>query len=269
MQNNDYKKYIKLIEDDNINVSETNVLKEFFQITLKLVLIFAGIYIFVFILSGMVIKGLSIDKQILLEDFLAKSVNIKTLELDSKDSQKFEFIKNKIKSHDKNFPKTSKLYVEIVPDKSPNALCLANGNIYITSALYDKIKNDENMLTFTLAHEIAHYKNKDHLMTMRKNISSGIGLILFNLIGAKDTKKIISGVVDLSNLNYSRKVEARADKYATIILLKEYGNTQGAKKVFEILKDKEYPRIFYIFSTHPTIEDRIKNVQKIEQKYAH
>ena len=45
------------------------------------------------------------------------------------------------------------------------------GNIYITDTLFKHLNSDE-MLTFVIAHEMAHYKNRDHLMNLRKSNGS-------------------------------------------------------------------------------------------------
>ncbi|MBR6297874.1 MAG: M48 family metallopeptidase [Candidatus Gastranaerophilales bacterium] len=269
MQNDDFERQRILIEGENVNISETNVLRELLQIVINIALWGFIIYFSIFIISGIAIKTLPIEKQIMLENLLSKIVDIdETVDIDKKSNEKLNTIKNKILKYDKNFPKTSKLNIEIIKDEEPNALCLPNGNIYITSALYDKIKTDDGMLLFVLAHEMAHYKNKDHIMGLRKGIASGAVLLIVSLSGKdnSDLYKIIENTVDLSDLNYSRGVEARADVYAGKMLLSEYNNVYGGIKALELLKDKKYPEIFSIFSTHPSIEKRIENLKKIEEK---
>ena len=140
----------KLLIDDETNVTETNPLKDLFQTCIQLVLILALVYLFTFIASGIVIKSLSIEKQIQMENILSS-------------------IRNRVLSVDRDFPKTSNLDIHIINDNQMNALCYPNGNIYITSELYKRLTDDE-MLTFVIAHEMAHYKNKDHLMNLRNQI---------------------------------------------------------------------------------------------------
>ena len=57
-----------IYDDNNINVTEANPLKDFVQIALKLLLIIFAIYFFVFIVSGIIINTLPIKKQIALEN---------------------------------------------------------------------------------------------------------------------------------------------------------------------------------------------------------
>ena len=43
-----------------------------------------------------------------------------------------------------------------------NAFVVPNGTIFFTAGMLGEIK-DEQMLTFVLAHEMAHYAHRDHL----------------------------------------------------------------------------------------------------------
>lgn len=268
MLDEDFERQRILIEGENVNVSESNVLKEFFKILVNIALWIIVIYFTVFIISGIVIKTIPIKKQIALENLLSKIVIIgNTADLDKKSAEKINKIKNKILKYDKKFPKTSKLNVKITDDTELNALCMPNGDIYITSALFDKIKMHDDMLFFVLAHEMAHYKNKDHIMNLRKNIASGVALMIVSFSGNDSVYTIINRTVDLSDLNYSRGVEARADIYAGKMLLKEYGNISGGINALSLLSDKQYPEQFYFLSTHPTIEKRIKSLKHIEKSY--
>jgi len=267
----DFERQRILIEGENVNISETNVLKELVQISFNIILFIIVIYFSVFIVSGIVIKSLSIEKQIALENFMTKvGSDFEVLNIDKEYLRKINNIKNKILKYDTSFPKTSNLDVKVIRHKEMNALCLPNGNIYITSPLFDKIKENDDMLFFVLAHEMAHYKNKDHIMNLRKNISSGVILTILALGGhnQSDLNKIIENTINLSDLNYSRSVEARADKYAGKMLLIEYGNTKSGVRALELLASKHYPERFYIFSTHPTIEQRVKNLKEIERASA-
>ena len=102
MQNEDFERQRKLIEGENINVSESNVLKEFAQIAVNIVLILVCIYFSVFIISGIVIKSLPLDKQIALENVMSKFINeMHAEDLVNDEAEKTEYIKNKILEYDK------------------------------------------------------------------------------------------------------------------------------------------------------------------------
>ena len=260
-----YKLQKKLIEGENVNVSETNVLKDFFQIVVKIILILIMLYASLMLVSGIVVSVLPIKRQIEFENFMTRFVSLKTAEFSEPDKIKLEQIKNKILKYDKNFPKTSNLNIKLHPNEESNALCLPNGDIYITSSLYEKIKNNEPMLMFVIAHEMAHYKHKDHIMNIRKDFASTVTVLVVAISTNNDKiSSVVSDTIELSDLNYSRAVEARADKYAKRMLLNEYGNTDGGIEVLKLLKDKDYPKFLNIFATHPSIEKRIEELKRTE-----
>ena len=133
----------KIIFDDNINVTESNTLKDLVQILFNIVLIVVSIYFFIFIASGVVLKSLSPEQQIVVENIISPFVDPDNIiELSEVEKQKLKNIKNNILKADSKFPTTSNLEINVIKSKQLNALCYPNGNIYITSALYDELKSD-------------------------------------------------------------------------------------------------------------------------------
>lgn len=259
-----YEAQKRLIESENVNVSETNVLKDFAQIVLKILLILVSVYVFFMLISGIVINFLTVEQQIKFENLMTRFIGMKAEKISKADKINLNKTKNKILNIDKNYPKTSNLDIRIHKNDDKNAFCLPNGNIYITSSLYEKIKDDEQMLTFIIAHEMAHYKNKDHIMGFRKNIAS-VAVMLLIALSTSDEKvsSLIADTINLSDLSHSRGVEAKADNYAGKILLKEFGTVKGGVDVLTLLSDKKYPKTLYIFSTHPSVEKRIEYLNNI------
>ena len=175
--------------------------------------------------------------------------------------------KNILKS-DNNFPKTSKLNIYLVKDETKNALCLPNGDIYITSSLYEKLTDDE-MLTFVIAHEMAHYKNKDHLKNIRHKIAKSTITIFLSLAIPNDStiSNISDDGLEINELGFSRGCEKQADIYAGKILLVLYNNTIGGQKVLNTLREKTYPGILRLYATHPDIDSRIKVLRQLKQHH--
>lgn len=261
MQNDE--KLINALILDNVNVSQDDPLKEMFKILFQLFCGAVIVYFVVFLLSGFVLKNLSLENQIELENFISSKMNVKTLSLPAKEQERLNAIKEDILANDFDFPKTSNLEINVIENKEPNAICYPNGNIYITTELYKKLKTDEQ-LTFVLAHEMAHYRNKDHLMKLRQNISSMV--VLTSMIFISPDMSALSETIglgmELSDMKLSRKVEAKADKYAGKTLMDLYGTTQGGIEVLETLsKDKIY--MGEVFSSHPAMEKRIKYLKSL------
>ena len=256
----------RVIYDDNINITEANPLKDFFQTVLSLVLILACIYVSVFCISGIIIKSLSVKKQVALENFISPVVDARVAEISSEEQNRLYKIKNNILSLDKKFPKTSNLDIKVIKNSQLNAMCYPNGNIYITSGLYKKLETDEEF-TFVIAHEMAHYKHKDHLLALRQNISNIVvimTLVIANPSG-KEIETLAEGGLNLTDLKFSRTAEENADKYAIKMLNKLYGNAKAGVKVMSILKNDEIFNIEFL-STHPNIDNRIKYIKKFSNK---
>lgn len=67
---------------------------------------------------------------------------------------------------------------------------------------------------------------------------------------------------------YSRDREEKADQYAIELVHSTYGKTEGTDRLFEILNRKhKIPEWAYMFSTHPSYEKRIENLEKYSRKY--
>ena len=261
---NSYEAYKKLIEDTT-NITENNQGKILLKFLLKFIAFIIGLYVLIYILTGIFIHSLSPQKQIELENHISKHIEIKAEELRGEDKDKVYAIRDKILEYDSNFPKTSKLDIKILNSNKYNALCYPNGNIYITRPLYNEI-NTEEKLAFIIAHEMAHYKHRDHLHNIKNLVAKKTISYVFQILSpetASFTETILGGI-SLTELNYSRSVEAKADKYAGRVLVDLYGSTEAGVDVLKILgQNKIYPIDLVIFSSHPTIEKRIKNLRRM------
>ena len=116
---------------------------------------------------------------------------------------------------------------------------------------------------------MAHYKNRDHLMNLRKTLSSSVVLLSFCVVGAdaNNLSKLVSESMDLADYKFSRNVETRADKYAAKQLLSLYGDVKAGVEVMNILKSGDYNYSPEIFSTHPNIDKRIKYLNNLRRRY--
>lgn len=257
MPNSNYENCMKLAYDDT-NVTETKPAVEFMKVLAKLALVVVIFYLLIYITVGFVIASLTNEKQAKLEEFLSQVNDMEVMKIDKKDRMRLENAKKRVLSIDTNFSKTSTLDIEIIDVNQKNAFCLPNGKIYVTLPLYRTL-NDE-MLTFVIAHEMGHYKNKDHLMKLRKYISANSVLILISILNSdsESITKLASGILTFEDLNSSRRVERKADLYAKNVMLGLYNNTEGAIEALKILEDKKHHGGLALFSTHPTIENRIK-----------
>lgn len=258
---------MKALIYDNVNVTEEDPLKEFFKVVIQLATYIILFYLLIFCSSGLIIKTLSIEKQIKLENFITNLSQVKTKKITDEEKQRLINIRNVILEDDAKFPKTSKLDIGIIEHEEMNALCFPNGNIYITDKLFEKLDTEEK-LTFVIAHEMGHYKNKDHLMNLRKSISNNVVILSLCILGVEQKfTTIVSETLDLSDYKFSKQIEANADKYAAKRLLSIYGNTNGGIEVLNILEEGKYNIEFDMLSTHPSLNKRLLFLKKLNQKY--
>jgi len=253
-----------IYDDEKINVTETNPLKELGKVCVQLLLIGVVIYFSIFIGSGIVLATLSPENQVKLEKVLSGLSKPPVAKID--DKERLLALRDNILKLDKDFPKTANLDINVIDAKAMNAFCYPNGNIYITSSLYNRLKTDEQ-ITFLLAHEMGHYKYRDHLQALRRNLANSIVLILLSATGGNDqrVRSMFGGSLNISDLKYSRKAEERADKYAIKVTTSIYGNADAGVELMEILKEQRGWGPEFL-STHPNIEKRIKYIRKNSTK---
>lgn len=259
MNNELEEKYIKVIED-NVNVGKRSDGKEFFVLLGGLIGFCLLVFIFADSISNVFIDNMSNATQVKIENAISFGTLTQTT-VNSDRITKLETIRNRIVKLDKNLQGKSNFPINIISAKSINAFVYPNGSIYITSGLLKEI-NDEEILTFVIAHELGHYAHRDHLKSISRDI---ISTAVMSVItgGQKDLNVTVSNISNLTGLKYSRRQEKAADKYANKVVYRIYGRNTGAVKFFKYLQSKEKtPEFLYYFSTHPSTRERLNLIQK-------
>ncbi|UTW05186.1 M48 family metallopeptidase [Amphritea atlantica] len=155
------------------------------------------------------------------------------------------------------------LHGEKVSGDTVNAFATLGGHVVVFSGLLEKIPN-ENALAMLLAHEIAHVKHRDPIVSLTRGvtISSALGLLLgwsdLDLMGE-------AGVYTL--LHFSRSMEQQADTEALHAVYKLYGHTQGASDLFEVINAWHQAsgsgEGIELMQTHPLDQKRIKALKDL------
>ena len=154
--------------------------------------------------------------------------------------------------------------VRLVTSEVPNAMAFPGGQIVVFSGLLEKVES-ENGLSFILAHELAHFTNRDHL----RGIGRGIVLTALMTFLAGDgggVSKIFVPSVGLSQARYSQERESLADEQALRTLNCLYGHVGGAPEFFEAMKEESkgsLDSISHYFASHPEAQERIDNLQQM------
>lgn len=161
----------------------------------------------------------------------------------------------------------------ILDSTEVNAFASPNGYIYITTGLLDIIESDHE-LAFIIAHEMGHIEKKHSVINYRKRLAAMFfsALFLASNNNYEDSEKVLLTVVmtDLVLKGNSREQENEADAVA-LSHLKRIGMDHLSYKMvmgkFTDMRQYKIYAIDKIFSTHPTPEKRIENLDKLLQAY--
>ena len=155
---------------------------------------------------------------------------------------------------------SEKIYsVYVVKNPQINAMALPGNIIIVYEGLYDKTTRDE--LYFVIGHELAHFKNRDHLKSFGRVILMGFAV---NEGNYDFMNYLLSKSLELINLGFSRDAEYKADEYAIKLLKEKKIDSSGAVSFMKKLKSENRVEPFEYFSTHPNTEDRIKKIETLE-----
>ena len=156
-------------------------------------------------------------------------------------------------------------YFRVIDDKEFNAFAIPGGFIYVNAGLMDAATDDE--LACVLAHEIGHVAARHSVKKLQANLGYQIVMgIALGLSGQQAMGKAMDIVFDLASLGYSRKDESLADKlavkYARYAGFDPYGMITFFRKLEKEAKKKGGNLRIEIFSSHPDLQERIKNVEQ-------
>jgi Zn-dependent protease with chaperone function len=251
--NKELENRYKNVIEDNINVGKSNVGTELLIMLVGLIGILLCIFIFADTITNCFIGNMSDKTQVKIENLFID--NMSKFAKPPKNIQQLETIKQNIISLDKNLQNKSKFSIFEYPTDEINAFVTPNGTIYFTSGLLKDVQDNE-ILTFIMAHELGHYAHRDHLKQFSREI---IANALISVISTKDVNITIKGISEINSLKYSREQETAADLYANKVVLRLYGKNTGGIKFFEFLEKREgMPEFVKYFSTHPSTKDRLE-----------
>ena len=150
--------------------------------------------------------------------------------------------------------------IGVLDEAQPNAVALPGGTILVTRGLIEQVES-ENELAFVLAHEIGHFKNRDHLRMLGRGAALGI---VFVAISGQDGGFVSQGVLEATTRSFGRRQETAADLFALELVQAEFGHVADAWRFFERLAEQraQFEGIANYFSTHPASEDRIEQLRE-------
>lgn len=150
------------------------------------------------------------------------------------------------------------LKVHYLDQPEVNAFATLGGNIFVLRGLVESMPN-ENALAMVLAHEIAHVKHRDPIVS----VSRGMALQIVYSFFAGDAGTIFNTGSELGMLLFSREQENRADLEALETLHRYYGHVTGATTFFSYLQDEsvemaEVENLPSWLLSHSKLQERIE-----------
>ncbi|MDD5260025.1 MAG: M48 family metallopeptidase, partial [bacterium] len=157
-----------------------------------------------------------------------------------------------------------KVYVQENPQA--NAIALPAGNIVVFSGLIKEVKS-ENEMAMVLAHELGHFRHRDHLRGMGRQLLLLLIASAFLRNDASSSNVLLSSINNLQ-MRFSQGQERAADQYGLDLLNKTYGHASGATDFFaKMARRDDWPKFMYFFSTHPYPASRIQAItERIQEK---
>jgi len=157
------------------------------------------------------------------------------------------------------------LRVELVASAQANAMAAPGGRVIVLEGLLAKVRS-ENGLAFVLAHELAHFKNRDHLSGL------GRGMVLTALTAVltgadSGLTRLIAPATEFGVARYSQERELRADDLALQGLVCRYGHVGGADEFFTAMADESFlGGIGSYFASHPEARERINKLEEAAKR---
>lgn len=242
---------------ENINISPTSPIKDFFELIAKIL----GILLLIYLLLGWIVDyiapRMSLDLELKISRLFSGEFEKR---VSSKTEEKIQIILDNLVLNADSLPKFE-YKVRTRETKQINALALPGGHIVVFSALLKEIQS-ENELAMILGHELGHFVHRDHLRGMGRSL---VFLILSTVTLGADSpvSKLFANSITNMEMRFSQAQERAADIYALDLLNKTYGNVAGALDFYEKMAKKErLGRFFYIFASHPYPKSRITAVEE-------
>jgi Zn-dependent protease with chaperone function len=255
--------YQPLLPEHNDNVSHQHPVREFF-------LLITGVLAFVLI--GYWALGLCVDVAV---DYLSSEQEAK---LFSKVDINWDFGKESMPTEQAKLqslvdslapclPLPYPITVSLVKSDVVNAMAVPGGKMVVFSGLLESVSST-NGLMFILAHELGHFKNRDHLRLMGRGIVLSI-MAMLAFGGDSGISDILASTINLRTAKYSQTRESQADHTALQALHCHFGHVGGATELFETLKSHEERfdfEMLHYFSTHPELQQRIDDLHQLAQE---
>lgn len=252
-------KYTPSLPLKNDNVSHNHPLKEFLLLCMGLIALFILVFWILGLFVDVAAERISYETEAALFTSISKHFEFQP-DSESEDIVRVQSLVDRLQSCSQV---PYDIQVHILQSDIPNAIALPGGNISVFSGLLQKI-NSDNGLAFVLAHELGHFKNRDHLRTLGRSL---LLYMFFSMVTGADSSlsTLMAPTSSISQASYSQERESLADRTALDTLHCYYGHIEGAAEFFSNLIASEHGpdiKTFHYFSSHPQLQERISDLKK-------
>jgi len=250
---------------DNVNVSKTHPLIEFFWLVGGLVLVVGIVFFTLGLLTDLAVSRTSPKIETWLGKYLAIDMQ----------GEANPALQRRLDALLATLPEDSPLHeyeftVSLINSDTVNAMAIPGGRIAVFRGLIEKVES-ENELAMVLYHELGHFAHRDHLRGLGRGLGLTVGtaLLFGSDSGAADlvAKTLLSFQAD-----YSQDQESAADSFALDRLAEHYGHAGGATDFFNRLvgpASSQAEHIAYILASHPHPQDRIDAINSLIQEHGY
>jgi Zn-dependent protease with chaperone function len=157
--------------------------------------------------------------------------------------------------------------VTLLKSKTINAYALPGGQIVVYSGIVEKMKTPEELVAL-LAHEATHINERHSLRSLLRSAASGILISVVFGDASGISGAVISGAETLQGLQYSRTLEAEADRKGMELMLANGLDAKGMKQLMQTLQQEEkLPNDLSFISSHPLTNERIKAAERYTNEH--
>ncbi len=251
-------KFVARKPSNGINVSDTHPLAEAGLLIFGLSFIFVTIALVLVFLVELALRFISPETE---ADFFSTWIPADLISIEGDDPRLLETrsLTRRLAAHWPDSPYAFR--VDVTHSEIPNAMAFPGGLIIVSTALLDRVET-ENELAFVLAHELGHFRNRDHLRMLGRGV---IFSIVFSMLlddGGGETVGLT--VANLTLRGFSRDQESEADLFALGVLQAEYGHVDDSWRFFQRLlaEDLDDYWLGIYLSTHPAPQERIDELRE-------
>lgn len=156
----------------------------------------------------------------------------------------------------------------LADDQTINAFSLPGGQVFITQALFSKLKTEDH-LAGVLGHEIGHVLARHSAQHIAKEqLTQGLTGAVMAASGDRDAGRMAAFVGQMVNMKYGREDELQADELGVSLVAQANYDPRAMIEVMRILQEAGGAGPIEFFSTHPNPANRIEHIQAvIEEKF--